>query len=451
LVRGTTSEGVGACEEDNCEAIQPKTNLEECDDNSCEGKRWLGLPYFTVNFDAPNEDKNDEFGKPFSLLASGAPYVSSSDANVCESKDMRGFTRQDRCDAGAVDFQRALGEKDTFYITVGGKDTFDVLKNDLGDTDVDCSRVDGFDPNDKDTYDSCLKVVIKSTRFEVTTTTVVNEKGYPQIAYDSGSGFHGHDYFEYRVSKDAFPPNTTLGANDVGARVAVVSEPGTGIKSESLDQIGSAHLAWLLGLLGLGAARRGNTKRYALALGALALSAFPAAHAAEVKVSNNEDYFEEKSTQYPVDVCTLRAAIASTEAPPTNTACSQGSGGVSRDVILLPEGDFVLCDTLKVNQNNPIEIRGEGPDKTTIKIRDEFCARLFETESALTLSNLTLEGGCVQSDSEGRGGAALYAYGLTPPSVAMSNVHIKKNKAKDNANGGAVFLAYRADNKAEAT
>src|SRR5699024_6104739 len=127
-----------------------------------------------------------------------------------------------------------------------------------------------------------------------------------------------------------------------------------------------------------------------------ALSAFPAAHAAEVKVS--KDKTTEESTQYPVDVCTLRAAIASTEAPPTNTACSQGSGGVSRDVILLPAGEFVLWDTLKVNQNNPIEIRGEGPDKTTITMRDEddFCARLFETESALTLSNLTLEGGCVQ-------------------------------------------------------
>src|SRR5699024_5575529 len=79
LLRGITGEGIGACTEDGCEAIQPKTNLEECDDNSCEGKRWLGLPYFTVNFDAPNEDKNDEFGKPFSLLASGAPYVGSRD------------------------------------------------------------------------------------------------------------------------------------------------------------------------------------------------------------------------------------------------------------------------------------------------------------------------------------------------------------------------------------
>lgn len=79
-----------------------------------------------------------------------------------------------------------------------------------------------------------------------------------------------------------------------------------------------------------------------------------------------------------------------------------------------------------------------------------ICARLFETESALTLSNLTLEGGCVESDSENRGGGALYAYGLTPPSVAMNNVHVKNNKAKGSANGGAVFLAYRADNRAEA-
>src|SRR5699024_3138633 len=47
-------------------------------------------------------------------------------------------------------------------------------------------------------------------------------------------------------------------------------------------------------------------------------------------------------------------------------------------------------------------------------------------------------------------GAALYAYGPTPPSVAMSNVRVKSNKA-EGANGGAVFLAYRADNKAEAT
>src|SRR5690625_1839161 len=432
LLRG---EGAQSCE-NGCEPVTPED----------------GLPYFSIN--PIPEDPDDVDG--FTLLASGAPYVGSNEANVCESKDMRGFTRQDRCDAGAVDFQRALGEKDTFYITVGGKDTFDVLKNDLGDVDVDCNRVTGFKFEDKETYDSCLKVVIKSTREGVKTTTVVDDNGYPQIAYDSGSGFHGHDYFEYRVSKEAFPPNTTLGANDVGARVAVVSEPGSGITSESVDQIGSAHFAWLFGLLGLGLARRGKTKRYALALGALALSAFPAAQAAEVKVSNNRDYFTETSTQYPVDVCTLRAAIASTEAPPTNTACSQGSDGVSRDVILLPAGEFVLWDTLKVNQNNPIEIRGEGPDKTTIKMRakdeanTDFCARLFETESALTLSNLTLEGGCVQPDSEQRGGAALYAYGLTPPSVAMSNVHVKDNKA-EGANGGAVFLAYRADNKAEAT
>src|SRR5699024_12525967 len=121
------------------------------------------------------------------------------------------ITRQDHCEAGAVDFQRALGEKDTFYITVGGKDTFDVLKNDLGDADVDCNRVTGFKFEDKETYDSCLKVVIKSTREGVKTTTVVDDNGYPQIAYDSGSGFHVHDYFEYRVIKEAFPPNRSEG------------------------------------------------------------------------------------------------------------------------------------------------------------------------------------------------------------------------------------------------
>src|SRR5699024_2811930 len=124
----------------------------------------------------------------------------------------------------------------------------------LGDADVNCHRVEEK-MIDEYTPESCLNVVIKSTRAGVKTTTVVDENGYPRIEYNSGSGFHGHDYFEYRVSKDAFPPNTTLGANDVGARVAVVSEPGSGIKSESLDQIGSAHFAWLLGLLGLGVAR----------------------------------------------------------------------------------------------------------------------------------------------------------------------------------------------------
>lgn len=423
-------------------------------DAGCDPIESEGTLIFIPNYDAT--DFGGDSLPEYALFGNGAPYVNQpeADASSCESKDIRGFTRQDRCDAGAVDFQRALGEKDTFYITVGGRDTFDVLKNDLGDADVDCRRVEEKMGNEY-TPESCLNVVIKSTRAGVQTTTVVDENGYPQIAYDSGSGFHGHDYFEYRVSKDAFPPNTTLGANDVGARVAVVSEPGSGIKSDSVDQIGSAHFAWLLGLLGFSAVRRGKAKRYALALGILALTAFPAANAAEVKVSNQKDSFIEASTQYLTDVCTLRAAIASTEAPPTNTACSQGSGGVSRDIILLPAGDFVLWDTLKVNQNNPIEIRGEGPDKTTIRMRedDEICARLFETESALTLSHLTLEGGCAKGDPEGRGGGALYVHGSrnsTPPSIAMTNVHVKKNKA-ENVNGGAVYLAYRGDNKADAS
>lgn len=340
-------------------------NAKSCEEGCDPVEPEIGLPYFSINPDANS----------FTLLASGAPYIGSNEANVCELKDMRGLTRQDRCDAGAVDFQRALGEKDTFYITVGGKATFDVLKNDLGDSDVDCRRVDGFDIGVKATYHSCLNVIIQSTRAGVKTSVVVNEEsGYPTIEYDSGDGFHGHDYFEYRASKAAFPLNTTLGANDVGARVAVVSEPSSGIQSKSLNQVGSAYFVWLLGLLGFGALRTGKVKRYVCALGIFFLSAAPVVNAAEVKVSDNEEYFTEISTQYPADVCTLRAAIASAEAPPTNTACSQGSGGISRDVILLPKGTFELIDTLKVNQNNPIEIRGEGPDKTIIKMREKMRA-----------------------------------------------------------------------------
>lgn len=418
-------------------------NTVTCDEQCTPIVKDNSLPYFTVNFEPVRDG--------FSLLGSGAPYVGSSELNVCEPKDMRGITRQDRCDAGAVDFQRALGEKDTFHIAIGATKVLDVLANDVGDSQVDCRRIEGA----MEAPEKCLSVVIASTREQVKIRTVVDENGYPQIEYDSGEGFHGHDYFEYRTNKDAFPENTTLGGNDVGARVAVVSEPNSGIASERLSG-GVAHGVWLLALMLLGALRRGGFGKLVVAAAALVLA--NGVHANEVEVSTQG--LVETSTQFPTDICTLRAAIASTEAPPTNTACKQGSSGVSRDVIVLPEGTIELIDTLKVNTNNPIEIRGQGPDKTTITLRETdeageaLCKRLFETESALTLTNLTLKGGCVTPDSEKRGGAALYAYAKgnnVPPSVGMHNVHVVGNRALEGAWGGAIFLAYRGDNRSEAT
>lgn len=372
------------------------------------------LPGYLPDFAVP-----DDAGVP-SLFDAGSPI--STTQYVCESNDQRGHRRADRCDIGAFEFQRSEGEVDSFEAVSGVDLELDVVANDLGDSGIDCRRV---------VNGPCLQVVIPSTRQGISIEEVIDGDGYPKLLYRFGASFDGIDYFEYLVHKDAFV-GATFGDADVGARVAVIARPGSGMsKSRDISDFGGVSGFWLGALLVAGMWRR--MARWRLLIAAALLSGVAAVNAAEIIVSSTDDHMPPLNQ---AGQCTLREAIHSgIDKQPNLSGCINGQTG--QDIIKLPEGTISLVAPLEIGMANGLAIEGEGADKTIIEGAGTW--RLLSTDSNLVLRNLTLRLG---NAGAGNGGAILAHANLT-----LENVILEQNQA---ANGGAVFLAFNRDESSTA-
>ncbi|MCK0537564.1 choice-of-anchor Q domain-containing protein [Alcanivorax quisquiliarum] len=372
------------------------------------------LPGYLPEFAIP-----ENAGVP-SLFDTGSPITATQ--YVCEGNDQRGHNRADRCDIGAFEFQRSEGQVDSFEAVSGVDLELDVVANDLGDSGIDCRRV---------TNGPCLQVVIPSTRNGITIEEVIDADGYPKLLYRFAARFDGIDYFEYLVHKDAFV-GATFGDADVGARVAVIARPGSGMTgSRDISDFGGIS-GFLLGtLVAAGLWRR--LPRWRLLSGVALLSAAGMAGAAEITVSTTEDHMPPLNQ---AGQCTLREAIHSgIDKQPNLSGCINGQTG--QDLIKLPEGTITLVAPLEIGAANGLAIEGEGVDKTIIEGTGAW--RLLSTDSNLVLRNLTLRLGNAGADN---GGAILARANLT-----LENVVLEQHQA---ANGGAVFLAFNRDESSTA-
>ncbi|WP_162925704.1 CSLREA domain-containing protein [Isoalcanivorax indicus] len=375
------------------------------------------LPGFLPNFEADPVLN----GLP-RLVDGGSPETSAE--FVCESDDQRGFRREDRCDIGAFEFRRAQGEPDSINLVIGRTELLDVVANDLRDSTIDCGLLAPGTP--------CLWVVQRSTR-DAVMTPVIDDDGYPRLEYQFTRHYDGYDFFAYQVNRDAIV-GETFGDNNIGARVAVLARPETGMtRSRNIDDFGGVQPFWLLGLVLAGLLRCGRAHRRIPVglLACVALFGLPTlVNAAEIRVNQLTD---ETDPEPVAGQCSLREAILSAiDKLPNSTGCANGMTGEDR--IVLPAGTVTLVAPLEVGQNNRVIIEGEGPDKTFIEAGGAF--RLLEHRSRVTLRNLTLRGGDAQSGN----GGAIQAF----TSLMLDNVRLEDNSA---VNGGAVYLNFSADER----
>lgn len=370
--------------------------------------------------------------------------------NACQSQDQRGVSRLEEanCDAGAIEFETAVGNVDEFDIAWGESVLVDVVENDLGDSRVDCNRL--ADPGD------CVELVIPPERpgasvsFE-TGAAGDYPDGYPRALYNPGERYHGLDRFAYRIHRDAF--DATWQGRDVEAEVNIVAEPEQGLQEDdSIDQLGGLSGLWLMVLAMAGFSRRRMLPGLLVALLA------PLAQAAEIKVTSLAD-----NDINGDGVCTLREAINSSRDNAVNPepACADGQDG--SDTIVLPRG----CITLDPGEGpllvqDLITIRGEGAhgvdaaqglsgaecdpnddanadwtEGTIIRASDSAGSagmRIIDAENSLRLEDMSLMYGDATLD----GGALRTGSGLT-----LQRVEFYANRTS--ANGGAIYLVGNPD------
>lgn len=437
-----------------------RNKTENCTDTGCELADLEPFPSYL-----PATDDSIE-----TALNAGNPNDQAS--NACSTQDQRGVSRlEDNCDAGAIEFETAVGETDEFEIVWGKTEIVDVAGNDLGDSTLDCDRIDpgeellGYQFGDPE-IDKCVQVIVPPGRpsasvsfhriGDVPSAQLSEElenknypDGYPVARYRPGERYHGLDRFSYRINKDAFL--ATRQNRNVEAETNIVSQPAGGLQEDdSIEQIGSFP-SMLIGMISLcGLWRR---RRWLAAMGVCLLA--PGLQAAEIQVDSLEDNEIEGD-----GVCTLREAIRSSLDDQENleSACEDGADG--RDTIILPRGCITL-DGRSLQIDDPVTIRGEGPHgidrdqdvdgsgrlensvcspaaesngdwtEGTIVHGDE-ASRIFENNSALRLEDMSLIHG---STSSGPHGGAIRA----DANLDIARVEFFGNESTEL--GGGIYIA----------
>lgn len=429
---------VGACQ-------QPGADCELIDAEILDGDFPGYLPNFAALADPP------------ALLDAGSPVTGVE--FPCTPDDQRGFSRVDRCDVGAHEFQKGSGSRSNFDVIIGQTELLDVVENDLGDTRINCFEIAGIDEADLnaegilvlDPADdpSCLSLVQGSTR-NVNISVQIDDTGHPRFIYDPQERFDGFDFFSYRVNKEAFI-GSTFSDLDVGALVTVSSRPESGFtESKDIDDfISSSSPAALLLLMLAGIVRRSRRFRPGALAVTLLLMVGAVAHADEIRVNSAEDNDPFQPQQ---GVCTLRGAVDSAQdGLPSSSFCKAGTPG--HDRIVLPgeetdpadpdnPGPFVISldNMIQVQRNNRITIEGQGVDRTIIQAdqdSDNWPFRLFSAQSGITFRNLTLQLG---DAGPGRDGGAI----LAERNLTLQNVRILGNSARQ---GGAIYLDFNDDER----
>lgn len=368
------------------------------------------------------------FGEP-AVYSFGSPEDAVG-LNVCESTDQRGLDRLPRCDVGAVELQIAAGKRDEFTVVQQQRSVVDVVTNDLGDLDIDCTSL--ATPTD------CVTFVLLPSRgavdvvigdgVEVDANGDLIPFGFPMVHYTSVAGFHGVDQFRYVINKQAID-GVTYADENPSSSANVLVEPAEGLTSkENISTLsGGVSIYAIAGMLALFWRRR--SRAISVLSGLLLVLLSPLVQAAEIRVNTLVD-----SDISGDGLCSLREALrASVDNSPFFVPdCQPGSTG--RDRILIEvEGIIALNGQLEVEFSS-VDIEGLGPDKTTIQ--GGGASRLILASSSLTLKNLTLTGGVSSSD----GGAIFTSAGL-----AMDGVRVEGNSAA--GAGGAVYLNYNSDER----
>jgi CSLREA domain-containing protein len=353
-------------------------------------------------------------------LNSASPLGSTT--NTCASLDQRGNGRADDCDAGSIELTAAQGAFDEFIVVEAKLTELNVIENDLGDTEIDCSLLPPLSlPGD------CLIVMVPPTKGNY--TVEMNADNVPVIMYRSYAGVHGVDRLTYRVPKEAIVGQLTYAGEDPGALANIVVEPQYGLLES--DSIGSFSLFTLFVAVMLGVVRRVGARAAALAV---LLMFGLSAQAATITVTSLVDEVLYDGSD---GLCTLREAIANAFNPVTADCAFGDANGT--DIIMLPEGVIVLQGTLNIPLASSIELIGTGaadqlPTSSIIDGAGSF--RIFSAASALKMSDLVLRNGY----TTGRGGAVFTSANLTLERVSLIDNHADQD-------GGAIFLSFNSELK----
>lgn len=351
-------------------------------------------------------------------LNSASPLGSTT--NTCASLDQRGNGRADDCDAGSIELTAAKGTFDEFIVVQAENTELNVLENDLGDTEIDCTL-----PAFLATGRPCLEILVAPTKGSYTLD--VNAENQPVLMYQSYAGVHGVDRLTYRVPKEAIVGQLTYAGEDPGALANIVVEPQYGLLES--DSIGSFSFFALFIAVTLGVVRRVGARVVALAV----LSLFGlSAQAATITVTSLVDAVMYDGSD---GLCTLREAIANAFNPVTADCAFGDANGT--DTIMLPEGVIVLEGPLNISLASSIELIGVGADAgspTSSIIDGAGSFRIFSAASSLKMSDLVLRNGSTTT----RGGAVFTSANLTLERVTLLNNHADQD-------GGAIFLSFNSE------
>jgi hypothetical protein len=426
------------------------------------------------------------------LVNAGSPADETT--FLCASTDERSSSRNDDCDVGAVELTIASGVTDDIDNIATGQTTWlDVVKNDLGDETIDCTKT----PNPCITflllpeYGGTVTVVYApsalpnnpdgSAVYSTTTdpgvvATADATHTYPLVQYVSASGFHGLDQFLYAV-----PTEVLSGASYAGlplhAQVSLSVAPKDDFKSKNItDYSGGVGLWGLLFLLCLallrgirkpvkgwrmnraGLPKTGRQKNGAAHgrgvggafLFVLATLAFAGTAQADITVNVDDGMIGTVVDGVTVaaanvdpgvvndGLCSLREALQRSfdNYPIANSDCAPGAHGT--DTIILPAGTITLRSPdgdLSVGPDNSVVLQGQGVDKTTI---DGAGSYRISTQSYLELQYLTFQNGAAASALPGQGqqGGAIF----TNNDLVLDHVALLNNTAT--SAGGAIFLNF---------
>lgn len=410
----------------------------QCGDNGFSGSAGCLPREFDDGFKGffPN-NRARAFGAP-AVFGFGSPEDAVG-PSVCESKDQRGKDRASRCDVGSVELQVALGTLDELTVIQGIRSVADVIANDLGDLDIDCTRLDDpliTDPLLGLTAADCVTFVLQPQRGMVEVVIgdgvltdaegVVIPVGYPMVHYTGPADFHGVDQFRYVVSRHAVNGATFAGENP-SASVIMLVQPESGLTSkEDITTLSGAGGGLFIGLLLMIFRVRQCAVWLKSALVAAVIMLAPSAYSADILVNT---LLDEEETN---GLCSLREALRASfdNTPFFVPDCTPGATGRDR-IIIDVSGEIILAGQLEV-EGSSVDIEGLGPDETVINAAGG--SRVILASSNLALRNLTLEGGSTTDN-----GGAIF----TTASLSMDGVVVTNNHA--DGNGGAIYLNYSSD------
>lgn len=250
-------------------AVLASADGKACTASACKPRDFGRAVYHLKGF-LPTDSGAAQAGP--SLVDRGSP--SQQVGFPCTQTDVRDASRDNRCDAGAVELQIATGRADGFSgITSGTPVWLDVVKNDLGDMTIDCTKVSpcvsfpllpqkggrvtvvyAASPL-ADKSDGTQ--VYKTTQAPATRSAPDSTYNYPLIRYVSGKDKYGYTgRFIYEVDPRAIS-GAVSSNREVRGNVVPTVEPPSNFKSKDIDDYGIGGIGpWmLLGLLLLGMSR----------------------------------------------------------------------------------------------------------------------------------------------------------------------------------------------------